>query len=369
MTITLLYSYIDICVKKQIPDIPLALSYNDVLLIPQYSKINSRSEVNLSTQITPHVKLTLPLISINMTDVTGPEMAITIGKLGGIGFLPRFLHPIKQAKNVTKVKKAGIKVGAAIGIRDGELERADILVKAGADILTIDIAHGQMQKAISITKILKDKYQNQVDIISGVIATYEGAYALFKAGADSVRVGVGPGTICTTRIVTGVGVPQITALMEANLAAKKFKRTILCDGGTKNSGDIMKGLATGSSAVIIGSQFAGCDEAPGEIIIKNGVKYKQYNASTSYYEKNSHIKNGVSNHKNYIDHIEGVESLVPYKGPLENIIKKITPGIRSGFSYCGAKNLKELWKKAKFIRITSAGFKESEVHDVFIFQK
>lgn len=275
-------------------DIPLALSYDDVLLVPQYSEIKSRLDVDLATQITPHVKLGLPLISINMSDVTGVNMAIALGKLGGLGFLPRFVSPIEQADMVEKVKKANVFAAAALGTRDGYVERAELLVKAGVDILTIDVAHGHMLQTLETTQDLKRRFGETVDIISGVIGTEDGADDLFKSGADSVRVGVGPGTICITRIVTGAGVPQITAVMNAAKAARKWKRTILCDGGAKNSGDIVKGLAAGGSAVVMGSQFAGCDEAPGEIVIKDGIRYKSYNASTSLTEKKNHIKiNGM----------------------------------------------------------------------------
>ena len=345
-------------------DFPLGLSYDDVLLIPQHSLVKSRQEIAISTQITPRVKLQIPLISINMNDVTGVEMAIALGKLGGLGLLPRFNTANVEAEMVAKVKKAGVKVGAAIGIKKDFIERSEMLVKAGVDIITIDVAHAHLQIAIDATSELKRRFGKSVDIISGVIATYEGAKDLFRAGADSVRVGVGPGTICITRIVTGVGVPQITAVLEAARAAKEYKKTVLCDGGTKNSGDVMKGLAAGASAVVIGSQFAGCDEAPGKLIMKNGNKYKTYNASTSLSEKEKHIKANIHTNGDYIKHIEGVESIVPYKGSILNIASTITANLKAGFSYCGAQNIGELHKKAKFIKVTAAGGKEAGPHDV-----
>ena len=347
-------------------DFPLGLSYNDVLLLPQISSVNSRSEVDLSTQISPHVKLGIPLISINMTDVTGVEMAVSLGKLGGIGFLPRFVTAEMQADMVTEVKKSGVKVGAAVGCREGYIERAEALAKAGVDILTLDVAHGGMMQSIEATKILKNRFGKEIDIISGVVGTYDTAYALLKAGADSVRVGVGPGTICITRTQTGVGAPQITAVLESSRAARKLGKTVLCDGGTENSGDIVKGLAAGGSAVIIGSQFAGHDECPGKIIVKNGIKYKAYNASTSLAEKKNHEK--VLDHlsKDYTKHIEGVESIVPYKGPLKESVDLWTSNIRSGLSYCNAKNIRELWKNAQFIRVSPMGFRENGAHNVIV---
>ncbi|MFV1917688.1 MAG: guanosine monophosphate reductase [Patescibacteria group bacterium] len=347
-------------------EIPLGLSYDDVLLVPQHSKVGSRSEVDLSTQITPKVKLKLPFISINMTDVTEVDMAVTLGKLGALGFLHRFVSSEKHADMVYEVKRKNVLVGAAVGIRNNYVRRAEMLAKAGADIVTIDVAHAAMQRAINATNTLKSKLGDNVDIISGVIATEEGADDLFKAGADAVRVGVGPGTICTTRITTGVGVPQISAVMEAAKAAKKHKKVVLCDGGTKNSGDIVKGLAAGAAAAVIGSQFAGTDEATGKLVKKQGQKYKEYNASTSLAEKENHIKKLKNNDKNYLKHIEGVKSLVPYKGPVTKIVKNMEANLKSGFSYAGAKNIKELWKNAQFIRITQLGVRESGAHDVIV---
>lgn len=346
--------------------IALGLSYDDVLLIPQHSLVGSRSEVDLTTQITPKVLLKLPLISVNMTDVTETEMAIALGKIGALGFVHRFMSYEAQSDMVAKVKKEGVLAGAAVGIKNDFIKRADYLVKAGVDVLTIDIAHAAMQRAIDATAALKTKFGKKVDIISGVIATYEGASDLFKAGADCVRVGVGPGTICTTRINTGVGVPQITAVMNASLAAKKYKKTILCDGGTKNSGDVMKGLAAGASAVVIGSQFAGTDEAPGKIVKMKGKTYKQYNASTSAAEKRNHVKKMKENGKNYLNHIEGVSSLVPYKGSVTKVVSAIEANLKSGFSYCGAKNITQLWKNAEFIQVTKLGMRENGAHDVIL---
>lgn len=346
--------------------IDLALSYDDVLLVPQYSEVSSRSQVDLSTQITPRVKLKIPLVSINMTDVTGVEMAVTLGRLGGLGFVPRFYTAEEQAEMVAQVKKAGISVAAAIGIKEGYLDRAEKLANAGVDLLTIDVAHGHLRRTLDVTSELKRRFGSKVDIVSGVIATYQGAEDLFRAGADSVRVGVGPGTICTTRIATGVGVPQITAVLDSARAARKYKKTILCDGGTKNSGDIVKGLAAGASAVVIGSQFAGTDEAPGKLVIQNDTKYKSYNASTSLAEKEKHVKHLKDLSKDYTKHIEGVESFVPYKGPVSDIVAIMEANIRSGLSYSGARNIAELWAKAQFVRVSPMGSKENGAHDVAI---
>jgi IMP dehydrogenase len=228
------------------------------------------------------------------------------------------------------------------------------------------VAHGGMLQAIDATRELKRRFGNTAGIISGVIGTYDSACDLFKAGADSVRVGVGPGTICITRIQTGVGVPQITAVQDVFRAAKKYHRTVICDGGTKNSGDMVKGLAAGASAVLAGSQFAGHDEAPGKLVIKDGKAYKQYNASTSLAEKNNHTKKLPGLGTDYTKHIEGVESLVPYKGPLKNTVEMMIANIKSGLSYCGARNIPELWHKAHFIRVSPMGQRENGAHDVIL---
>lgn len=347
--------------------IKLALSYNDVLLVPRYSKLISRSEVDLSTQIAPDLTLDLPLISINMDTVTGVEMAVAMYNLGAMGFMPRFDTAEIQAEKVAKVVSKGAKTVACIGIKPGTMERAELLLKAGASALTIDIAHAHTSTTLDMVSKLKNKFK-KTSLIVGTIATYQGAYDLFKAGADTVRVGVGAGTICTTRIVAGSGVPQITAIMDATRAKNKFKnKFVLADGGAANSGDVVKGLACGASAVIAGSLFAGTDEAPGKIINKNGVMYKEYNGSTSKTEKMKQVAKDKSGKTDkYIVHVEGVEAMVHYKGPVRNIVEDLCAGVRSGYTYSGAKNVKELWKNAQFIQITNAGYRESTAHDVVL---
>lgn len=346
-------------------EMPLALSFDDVLLVPRRSNVESRADVNLATKLATDLALKFPVLSINMDTVTGVEMAVAIGKYGGMGYLPRFDAPEVQASKVAQVKKKGVLVGAAVGCREGFMQRAEALVKAGVDMLTLDVAHGHMTRAIAATKLLKQAFP-KVALSAGVIGTYEGAYDLFKAGADAVRVGVGPGTICTTRQITGCGVPQITAVLEAARASKRFKnKYVISDGGTKNSGDIVKALAAGAHAVFVGSQLAGTREAPGKVIKKRGKLYKRYDASTSETQKGNHVKkNGEKRPQHYLWHIEGVESLVPYKGLVKDVLRKLEAGIRSGFSYCGAHNLQELHKNARFIRITPAGMRESGAHDV-----
>ncbi len=353
----------------RIDELQLALSFDDVLLVPQYSTINSRNDISLSTKISPRITLDIPLISANMSDVTDAKMAIALAKLGGLGVIPRFLPVEAQADEVSEVKKANVLVGAAVGSRNGIVERAESLVNAGCDILFIDVAHGHMQKNIDATIKLKRMFGKKVDIVSGNTATFEAADDLFKAGADSVKVGIGPGSICTTRIETGSGVPQITAILESAKAARIHKGYLIADGGVKTSGDIVKGLAAGASAIMAGSIFAGTNEAPGKLIKKDGQKFKVYNASTSLAEKTKHtLFNLKEVEKHYVKQIEGVESIVPYKGSLSVLIEKYSANIRSGFSYSGAQNINELWKNAKFVRITSQGLRESGAHDVVLYK-
>ena len=343
---------------------PISLSYDDVLLIPQYSEIKSRGDVDLSTKITSKLTLKIPLISANMSDVTGVKMAIAMARLGGLGVIPRFMPQEDEADMISQVKKENLLVGADIGFRNGMFGRTEILLNAGADIFFLDVAHGHMLTVIEAVKNFKNKFRN-VDLIAGNVATEAAAEALFKAGADSVKVGIGPGSICTTRIETGSGVPQLSAILEAAKAARKFKKTLIADGGVKDSGDIVKGLAAGASGIMAGSLFAGTEEAPGEKVEIKGIIYKSYNASTSLTEKKNHVQKDKNEfEKNYTNQIEGVESMVKFKGPLTDLINKITANVRSGFSYSGAMDIKNLWKKARFTQVTAMGRRESEVHDV-----
>jgi len=264
-------------------------------------------------------------------------------------------------------KKGRLAVGAAIGIKGDFLERADALVKAGIDILVIDVAHGHLELCLRAVKLIKKRYP-EVDLMAGNVATEEGARDLVEAGADSVKVGVGGGSICITRIQTGAGVPQLTALMEAKKGAGNVP--IIADGGMRNSGDLTKALAAGASAGMFGSLFAGTDESPGEIVTWNGRRSKLYRGMASlgaYLERKKAEGNG-SNGEILADFVsEGADQVtVPYRGSALEVITHLVGGLRSGMSYCGAHSLPELWEKAEFVKITDAGRKESGVHDVNI---
>lgn len=339
--------------------LPLALTFSDVLLKPQASDIKSRSDVSLKTKITPNLEINFPLISINMDCVTGVDMAIAMAKYGGLSFYPRFAPINVQAKEVKQIFDSGFLTIPAVGIKEQELERVDALVNVGAKIITIDVAHGHLQSCLDFVKNVKQKYPD-VEVIAGVVGTYEGARDLFLAGADSIRVGVGPGTICTTRIMTGCGVPQITALFDAYRAGVEFGKPIIADGGTKNSGDIVKALAAGGNAVVVGSQLAGALEAPGESFEKDGKKFKTYNASTCKTEKlKQYAKNSVDKKPDFVDYVEGMEAYVPFRGEVANILAALEKGIRSGMSYCGSHTIDELHQKAQFMQVTSVLISEN----------
>jgi IMP dehydrogenase len=272
----------------------------------------------------------------------------------------------KKYPNACKDKVGRLRVGAAVGTAEDSLYRADLLVKAGVDIIVIDTAHGHSSSVIAMLKRLKKKYN--VDVVGGNIATAEAAFDLIKAGADGIKVGIGPGSICTTRIIAGTGVPQLTAIRNCYSVAKKYRVPIIADGGIKYSGDITKALAAGAQSVMIGSLFAGTDESPGEIVLLQGRSYKVYRGMGSLGAmeqgtKDRYQQAGVRTSKLVP---EGVEGRVPHKGPLSHSVNQLIGGLRSGMGYCGCRNLDELRKKARFVRISNAGLRESHVHDVII---
>ena len=270
--------------------------------------------------------------------------------------------------NACKDKFGRLRVGAAIGVNQDALIRAEILVKYEADFLVIDTAHGHSEMVISTVKALKKKYPN-VDIIAGNIATKKAALDLKKAGVDAVKVGIGPGSICTTRIVSGVGVPQITAIDEVSRALKKSNVKVIADGGIRFSGDIAKAIVAGADTVMLGGLFAGTQESPGEIELYQGRTYKNYRGMGSIAAMKDGSKDRYfQDDNNDKDKLvpEGIEGRVPYKGPLSNILYQLVGGLRSSMGYIGCKNINEMQSKAKFVKVTDAGVNESHVHDVSI---
>jgi IMP dehydrogenase len=272
----------------------------------------------------------------------------------------------KKYPNACKDSMGRLRVGAALGTGSDTIERAKQMIHAGVDVLVIDTAHGHTASVISMLKILKKQFD--VDVVAGNIATPEAAVELIQAGADGIKVGIGPGSICTTRIVAGSGVPQISAISQCYAVAKKFKIPIIADGGIKYSGDVTKAIAAGAHSVMIGSLFAGTDESPGELVLFQGRSYKVYRGmgSIGAMEQGSrdrYLQSGIEPSKLVP---EGVEGRVPYKGPLSHSIHQLTGGLRSGMGYCGSKDLNDLRRKARFIQITNAGLRESHVHDVIV---
>ena len=347
-----------------------SLTFDDILLVPQYSNVLP-SETDISLSLTDKISLKVPFLSSAMDTVTESRMAIAIASSGGIGIIHRNLNIKKQSQEVSKVKSKKLFVGAAVGTNKEDIDRAKSLINSECDMIVIDTAHGHSEKVLKMLSKLK-KLSSKIPICVGNIATGEAAKRLYNSGADIIKVGIGPGSICTTRMVAGIGVPQISAIMEVKKSLKNKKIKIISDGGIKFSGDIAKALAAGADAIMMGSIFAGTDESPGKKFKLKGKVYKQYRGMGSIGAMSSGSANRYFQ-KNFKDKSkfvpEGVEGRVEYKGNVSNIIYQLKGGLRSSMGYIGAKNLNQLRKNAKFIKITKAGFYESMVHSVEMTQK
>ncbi|MHB8700680.1 MAG: IMP dehydrogenase [Nitrososphaerales archaeon] len=468
------------------------MTFDDVLLVPKYSKILSRKDAVTQASLTKGVKMNTPLVSANMDTVTEAEMAVAMAREGGIGIIHRFMGlevqaeqvrrvkrtesiviespyildlrakvgdirrlmneknvggilivdedqklkgivttrdlrfeegedvpvskvmtarsklivapwkktSIEQARrimqdtkveklplvdsddrlrglvtakdilkrrqfpNATKDSKGRLRVGAAVGVKGDYLDRTRELEKAEVDVLVLDIAHGHSLHAIEAIRKIKKVIGARVELIAGNVATKEGALDLIKAGADSIKVGVGSGSICITRIVTGSGVPQLTAISDCSKVTRDHGVTCIADGGIRNSGDITKALVAGADTVMVGSLLAGTDESPGEIVFRGNYRYKITRGMASASARRDHVAQAAT-HEDLSDYVpEGVEAIVPYKGSAVSVIRQLAGGLRSGLSYCGASNLKELRENSEFVRITEVGLAESKPHDV-----
>ncbi len=342
-----------------------ALTFDDVLLIPRYSSVVP-SETKLDTTLSKNINLKLPFISSAMDTVTESKMAIAMAKNGGLGVIHRNLIIKEQSKEVRIVKNKNLLVGAAIGTSNKDLDRAKSLIDHGTDLLVVDTAHGHSKNVIKILNKIK-KFSKKITICAGNIATSEAATLLYNSGADILKVGIGPGSICTTRMVAGIGVPQITAIINVKKALKGKNVKIISDGGIKFSGDIIKAIAAGADAIMMGSIFAGSEESPGKKFKFKNKLYKQYRgmgsigamsagSSERYFQKNYKDKS------KFVP--EGVESRVLFKGKVSKIIYQLQGGLRSSMGYIGAQKISDVTKKSKFIKITKAGFYESMVHSV-----
>ena len=343
-----------------------ALTFDDVALAPNYSEVLP-SEVSTKTILSKNLILEIPLLSSAMDTVTESKMAIAIAKAGGIGIIHRNLDIKKQISEIKKVQSKNLIVGAAVGAGPKELKRAETILKENVDLIVVDTAHGHTKKVAEIIKKIKKKKSNQTALCAGNVATAEAAKFLVKLGVDIIKVGIGPGSICTTRLVAGIGVPQLSAILEAKKGVKNKKVSIISDGGIKFSGDIAKALAAGADAVMIGSLFAGTVEAPGKVIKKNGQLYKNFRGMGSVGAMNKgsadrYFQKIQKNTSKYVP--EGVEGLVKFKGNVEKIIYKLIGGLKSSMGYLGSKKIINLRKKPKFVKITKAGFYESMVHNI-----
>lgn len=372
--------------------VPLALTYDDVLLVPRASDVLPAA-VNVATRL-GGVTLRIPLLGSAMDTVTESAMAIALASHGGIGIVHKNLALERQAAEVARVKAAEVPawtprfagpaavdaagrlvVGAALGVGGDRDRRLAALLEAGVDLVVIDTAHGHSRGVIEATRSVKAAHPS-LTVVAGNIATAEAARALFEAGADVVKVGVGPGSICTTRIVAGTGVPQLTAVAVVAAVARAYGRQLIADGGLRSSGDIAKAVGAGADAVMVGSMFAGTDEAPGDTIRVGNSRYKVYRgmgsmeameagSSDRYFQERSADPEAIV--RKLVP--EGVVARVPHRGPVGEIVYQLIGGLRSAMGYSGAEDLATMQRCAQFVRITNAGLRESHVHDVDMIEE
>ena len=345
-----------------------ALTFDDVTLVPKYSEILP-SKVDTSIKLTNNLRLKIPLLSSAMDTVTESKMAIAIAKAGGLGVIHRNLDIKTQLSEIKKVKIKKLLVGAAVGAGPSEFKRADAILKENIDMIVVDTAHGHTKKVSEIIKFIKQKKNKKTALCAGNIATAEAAKFLLKLGVDIIKVGIGPGSICTTRLVAGIGVPQLSAILTVRNGVKNNNVKIISDGGIKYSGDLAKAFAAGADAVMVGSLFAGTDETPGKLIKRGGKLFKSFRGmgSVGAMNKGSADRYFQSKQKDISKYVpEGVEGFAKYKGKVEKIIFKLIGGLKSSMGYLGSKQIKYLRNKPRFVKITKAGFYESMVHNVDI---
>ena len=343
-----------------------ALTFDDVTLAPKYSEILP-SEVNTGVTLTKNLHLKIPLLSSAMDTVTESKMAIAIAKAGGIGVIHRNLDIKKQILEIKKVKKQKLLVGAAVGAGPNEFVRAKAILKEGIDLIVVDTAHGHTKKVGEIIKFIKKIKNNKIALCAGNIATPEAAKYLIKLGVDIIKIGIGPGSICTTRLVAGIGVPQLSAILSVRNGLKNKNVKIISDGGIKYSGDLAKAFAAGADAVMKGSLFEGTDETQGKLKKKNGKLFKSFRGmgSVGAMNKGSADRYFQKKQKDTSKYVpEGVEGFAKYKGDVGSIIYKLIGGLKSSMGYLGSKNIIKLRNKPNFVKITKAGFYESMVHNV-----
>jgi IMP dehydrogenase/GMP reductase len=364
------------------PTIRTGLCFDDVLLVPKLTHADSRQNVQLETKLVPSISMALPIISANTPWCTGAAMATAMAQLGGCGFVHRMQLPDDQIRMVAEVKATAVDsvrfpgattgadgqllVGAAVGAKEDYLRRAAALVAAGADVLLIDIAHGHSTQTLAALEKVKSNFPG-IAVVAGNVATAEGTRALIEAGADAVKVGIGPGGICTTRQVAGAGVPQLTAILDCAEEAAASDTPIIADGGVRTSGDMVKALAAGASTVMLGSMLAGVEESAAVMVERDGRRYKVTTGFVTLgvplaLKRASGQEITQQDLDNYVP--EGVEATFEYCGRLETVLKQYAGGVRSGLSYSGAMSIAELWGNAEFVRVSSAGLGENRPHAV-----
>ncbi len=357
-----------------------ALTFDDVLLVPQYSEITP-DMADVSTKLTNTFKMNVPFLSAAMDTVSEHKLVTALALAGGLGVIHKNMSIADQAKEVEMVKnyefdneknkkalidkKGRLCVGAAIGVTADMMDRVHALMDAGVDVFVLDSAHGDSKNIINAIKNLRLEYPS-MELIAGNVATYEGALDLMKAGVSAVKVGMGPGSICTTRIIAGIGVPQLQAVMDCARASKEMNVPIIADGGIKYSGDVVKALAAGANTVMLGGLFATCEEAPGDIYESNGKKYRTYRGmgSIEAMAKGSTDRYFQTGHKKFV--AEGVQGIVEVKTTVEELVFQLVGGLKAGMGYCGSKDIPTLQEKGTFIKITNNALLESHPHDISI---
>lgn len=338
---------------KQIKNRNKGLTFDDVLIVPAKSEVRSRKDPLLTSRLTKKVHLSLPVISANMDTITEGQMALAMARLGGLGIIHRFMSIEDQLKEIQFLRSAKIPViSASVGVSDDYQARSQALAEAGVNIITIDIAHGHSSQMIDTLQWLKNRFPD-IEVIAGNLATPEAAEDLIKAGADALKVGIGPGSMCTTRVITGCGVPQLTAIALCAEIAEGFGVPVIADGGMRTSGDIVKAFAAGASSVMLGGMLAGTIETPGEI--KKGRKnYRGMASTAAQVSWRGGVPEGMAP--------EGESTMVSVKGHVRDVILEIAGGIRSGMSYINANSVDEMRLKARFMEMSFQGILESRAH-------
>jgi IMP dehydrogenase len=339
----------------------LGLTYDEVLIVPQYSEVRSRNDVDLAVELAPGLTLTSPIIPSNMDTVVSVELCVRLHELGGIGNLHQFQSIEKQVLELKEVKSRGAKVAASTGVTKDYIDRARALIENGVDLIIFDTPHAHHILTIEAVKAFRKEF-GAFPLIAGNIATPEAAEDLIKAGVDGVKVGVGPGAACLTRVNAGSGYPQLSAVLAVGEVTKKYGKSLIADGGIKTPGNFAKAIGAGGTIAMMGSVLAGVDEAPSDLVERDGKRYKTYRGSSSEEAKMARSKND-QNYKNAAnEYVEGAAGLVKYQGSLESFVQRFNMGLRSAMSYSGARTITEFHENVKFVQISPVGILESGAH-------